>query len=103
MAFKMPEGYALIPGPRANPPNSVLGSEMVAIEHGAAPDLNPQSLDRMRADLRAWAVTTVVVGPMPHRVAMVALFTELLGRVPATQGGVELWTGVAGDSVSPQQ
>jgi hypothetical protein len=103
MAFKMPEGYALIPGPRANPPNSVLGSEMVAIEHGAAPDLNPQSLDRMRADLRAWAVTTVVVGPMPHRVAMVALFTELLGRIPATQGGVELWTGVAGDSVSPQQ
>ena len=100
MAFKMPEGYALIPGPRANPPNSVLGSEMVAIEHGAAPDLNSDSLDRMRADLRAWAVSTVVVGPMPHRETMVALFTELLGRAPATRGGVELWTSVHGGPAS---
>jgi hypothetical protein len=101
MAFKMPEGYALIPGPRANPPNSVLGSEMVAIEHGASPDLNLDSLDRMRADLNTWAVTTVVVGPMPHRVAVVALFTELLGRAPVTRGGVQLWTGVGASS--PQQ
>jgi hypothetical protein len=101
MAFKMPEGYALIPGPRANPPNSVLGSEMVAIEHGTAPDLNPDSLDRMRADLKAWAVTTVVVGPMPHRVAVVALFTALLGGAPVERGGVQLWTGVTASS--PQQ
>ena len=101
MAFKMPEGYALIPGPRANPPNSVLGSEMVAIEHGAAPDLNPDSLDRMRADLNAWAVTTVIVGPMPHRVAVVALFSALLGRAPVERGGVQLWTGVSAGS--PQQ
>jgi hypothetical protein len=101
MAFKMPEGYALIPGPRANPPDSVLGSEMVAIEHGAAPDLNPDSLDRMRADLNAWAVTTVVIGPMPHRVTVVALFTELLGRAPMTRAGVQLWTGVSASS--PQQ
>ena len=104
MAFKMPEGYALIPGPRANPPNSVLGSEMVAIEHGAAADLNPDSLDRMRADLRAWAVTSVVVGPMPHQATMVALFIELLGRAPATRGGVELWTSINGLTAgSPQQ
>ena len=103
MAFKMPEGYALIPGPRANPPNSVLGSEMVAIEHGAAADLNPDSLDRMRADLRAWAVTSVVVGPMPHQVTMVVLFTELLGRAPATRGGVELWTSVNGVTASTRQ
>jgi hypothetical protein len=106
MAFKMPEGYALIPGPRANPPNSVLGSEMVTIEHGDAPDLSPESLDRMRVDLRAWAVSAVVVGPMPHRVTMIALFTELLGRPPATRGGVELWTGVdaaLASSAAPQQ
>jgi hypothetical protein len=100
MAFRMPEGYALIPGPRANPPNSALGSEMVAIEKGAAADLAPDSLDRMRADLRAWSVTTVVVGPMPHRVTMVALFTQLLGRAPATGGGVELWTSVDAGPVS---
>jgi hypothetical protein len=58
----------------------------------------------MRADLRAWAVSTVVVGPMPHQVTMVALFTELLGRAPATRGGVELWTAVNGIiASSPQQ
>lgn len=94
MAFKMPEGYALIPGPRGNPPDSALGSEMVAIEHGELADLGPESLDRMRTDLRAWAVTSVIVGPMPHRATMVALFTELLGHVPTSRGGVELWTDV---------
>jgi hypothetical protein len=58
----------------------------------------------MRADLRAWAVTSVVVGPMPHQATMVALFIELLGRVPATRGGVELWTNVNGLTAgSPQQ
>jgi hypothetical protein len=47
------------------------------------------------ADLRAWHVRAVVVGPMDRgHDAMVALFTDLLGCAPSRQGGVELWPSV---------
>jgi hypothetical protein len=92
--FTMPEGYALVPGPRASPPDSVLGSEMAAIEVSGLGPLDPASLDQMRRDLHDWRVQSVVVGPMPHRADMVRLFASLLGREPQSVAGVQLWQGV---------
>ena len=94
MVFKMPEGYALIPGPRASPPATALGAEMAAVEKGAPPDLAADSLERMRRDLKDWRVQAVALGPMAHREEMVALFTRLLGRGPRALGGVQFWSDV---------
>jgi hypothetical protein len=48
----------------------------------------------MAADLQAWRVHAIVVGPMAHRDRMIALFTELLGRPPEAVDGVLLWRHV---------
>ena len=93
-AFTMPEGYALVPGPRASPPDSLLGAEMAAIEVSGLGPLDPSSLGQMRRDLQDWRVQSIVVGPMPHRADMVRLFVTLLGREPQNVAGVQLWQGV---------
>lgn len=103
MAFKMPEGYALLPGPRGSPPDSALGSQMAVVELGGTPDLSEPSLARMRTDLRSWGVQAVAVGPMPQRDSMLVLFTSLLGRPPAERGGVAIWTLTVATAPSPER
>ena len=93
-AFKMPEGYAMIPGPRASPPDSLLGAEMAAVERTGLGTLDQASIDQMRRDLQGWRVQTVIVGPMSHRDDMVRLLMTLLGRDAQSVAGVELWQDV---------
>jgi hypothetical protein len=93
MRFRMPEGYAVVPGPSTNPPPTALGTLMVGIEEGASPDVGEALGRQLLADLAGWKVETVIVGPMPHQDEMLRLFTGLLGRPPTPVGGVYLWSG----------
>lgn len=92
MRFRMPEGYGTLPGPSLNPPPTALGDLMIAIDQGApyASMSGPQRV-RLLEDLRRWNVDAVIVGPMDHQGAMVAMFTDLLGRPPEVVDGVDRW------------
>jgi hypothetical protein len=92
MWFRMPEGYGTVPGPSLNAPPTSLGDLMIDIDRGTAyAGVTAQSRRMLLADLRRWKVEAVVVGPMAHRDAMVALFRDLLDRAPDAVAGVYLW------------
>lgn len=101
MRFRMPEGYIYVP-PRAasdvalRPPNSPTQTEMLRVQEGhGLPALNAALRRQLTADLRQWAVQTVIVGPMPHQDQMLALFKWLFHREPDPRGGVYIWWGAA--------
>jgi hypothetical protein len=94
MAFRMPEGYAFVPGPSANPPPSAIGFRMVEIEARGGSTVDPGWRQEMLAKLAAWRVRAVIVGPMAHQADMVAFFTDLLGRPPLERDGVYVFADV---------
>jgi hypothetical protein len=97
MRFRMPEGYAFVPLQTGEatlaPPPSHLGPAMAAIRAGVRPTDLLGDPDRLRylADLARWRVTTVIVGPMQNRPAMVDFMSSLFGQSPQSVGGVEIW------------
>lgn len=94
MPFKMPEGTGTVPGPSIDPPPSLLGAEMIAIDQGAVPTIDPVRRAAWREDLRRWQVDQVVVGPMVNEQTMVRFFVELTGQSPVEIDGVYLWPSV---------
>ena len=92
MRFRMPEAYALLPGPSFSSPPTATGSLMRMIELGEEP---PALTDDLRhqvlGDLAAWKVEAIIVGPMPYRERMIAFFTWLTGATPGQDGGVSIW------------
>src|SRR5438552_1734748 len=92
MRFRMPEAYALLPGPSFSSPPTATGSLMRMIELGEEP---PALTDDLRhqvlGDLAAWKVEAIIVGPMPYRERMIAFFTWLTGATPRQDGGVDIW------------
>jgi hypothetical protein len=93
MRFRMPEAYALLPGPSFSSPPTATGFLMRAIELGDEPP--PALTDDLRrqvvGDLAAWKVQAIIVGPMPHQERMIAFFTWLTGTTPREDGGVYFW------------
>lgn len=95
MRFRMPEGFAWIPGPSYVPHHSSLGDAMAAIaKGGAAPDMTSAARLAFAQDLKTWQVQTVIVGPMGNQDTMVSFFSALFGRQPREEGGVYLWFGL---------
>jgi hypothetical protein len=99
MRFRMPEGYFQGPGPGRTriygPPPSATSALLEEIwSWGTAPPLDAGLRARIGAELRAWGVRDVVVGPMGHQELMAAVMTSLLGRPPERVGGVALWPDV---------
>jgi hypothetical protein len=99
MRFRMPSGYFLQPDPADHashligPMRRPLSQAMIDIYDGQAPPpLTPGLRAALDRDLGYWRVRAVVVGPMPHRDAMVAFLTALLGAPPQEDQGVEFWT-----------
>src|SRR5256714_4799083 len=92
MRFRMPEAYALLPGPSFSSPPTATGSLMRIIELGEEP---PALTDDLRhqvlGDLAAWKVEAIIAGPMPYRERMIAFFTWLTGATPGQDGGVFIW------------
>jgi hypothetical protein len=103
LRFRIPGGYFVGPDPTGRPRYGAnpgpLSGRMARIRSGFRP---PPRLDPVRRaqfvnDLVRWRVGTVVVGPMKRpgaQAAMVAFFTDLLGRRPSSAGGVWVWRDV---------
>jgi hypothetical protein len=95
MRFRMPEGFAWIPGPSYVPHRSALGDSMAGIaKSGTEPAMTSETRLAYAHDLKSWQVQTVIVGPMANQDQMVRFFTDLFGRPPIEQGGVLVWFGL---------
>jgi hypothetical protein len=102
MRYRMPGGYFI--GPRANgrpgysaPPNQ-LAAKLIQLGAGWKPHkLDPYRRLTYSYNLVEWRVQTIVVGPMRdqgRRENTVKMLTELLGRPPSQEGGVDVWWNV---------
>jgi hypothetical protein len=92
MRFAMPSGYAFVPDSAPaflNPPPSASYDLNLAVQGGA----DPSTIDAsgVLLDIQRWKVRTVIVGPMPHQAAMVAILTRTLGAPPARGSDVYMW------------
>jgi hypothetical protein len=102
LRFRMPAGYFVGPLPDGRPhygPNkSPLFGKLSQIAAGrSAPTLDPDARVAYTTDLFHWNVRTVVIGPMhtdQERGNARQMLTELLGRPPSDQGGVDVWWDV---------
>ncbi len=101
MRFAMPEGYVINRAPSGaaeqGPPPSATSTALAAVAAGTARDATASAQSRLRilAELRAWHVSVVVLGPMDrHGAQMRAFLTDLLGAQPADRGGVAVWSSV---------
>jgi hypothetical protein len=95
MQFRMPGGFAVIPGPNGantfNGQPSPLEQALAACEGGAAATNFPAT--DVRAQLRQWHTQAVAVVPAaPGAACATALFTSALGPARPV-GGVLLWSG----------
>jgi hypothetical protein len=100
MWFKMPGGYFVGPDPgggtRHDAPPTTTSVILNRIQRGRRPpELTPELRRRIAADFATWRVASVVLGPMDNREAMAGFLTDLLGRAPATAGGVAVWPEAA--------
>ena len=99
LRFRMPEGYAFVPGPSGDagmrPWPSATQETMLRIQQGRdAPRLTAALRGRIARDLHDWKVGAVIVGPMDHQGEMLRLFRRLLRREPDRVGGVYVWWGI---------
>jgi hypothetical protein len=106
MWFKMPGGYFVGPDPgggaRHDAPPTTTSVILNRIQRGRRPPkLTPELRRRIAADFATWRVASVVLGPMDHREAMAGFLTDLLGRAPATTGGVAVWPEAAVAPAAP--
>jgi hypothetical protein len=96
MWFKMPGGYFVGPDPgggtRHDAPPTTTSVVLNRIQRGRRPpDLTPALRRKISRDFASWRVASVVLGPMDNREAMRGFLSDLLGRPPASTGGVAVW------------
>ncbi len=109
MRFRMPEGYLFVPAPppagsRLLAPPSVTTNALIEARDGRTTAVGDARVRQsIRAELAAWNVRTVVLGPMVNQDAAVALLTWALGRPPEAVGGVYVWWDVDASLTSLRQ
>ncbi|HWM60181.1 MAG TPA: hypothetical protein VNO83_20315 [Pseudonocardia sp.] len=100
MAFAMPGGYFIGPGPNGRayvhgtPTRTGLLFAAVARDGRPRP-VTPQLRQYFADDLARWNVCAAVLGPGPNRDALRAQATALIGREPEAVDGVFLWRDLA--------
>ena len=100
MWFKMPGGYFVGPDPRGgtrhDAPPTTTSVVLNRIQRGRRPpELTPALRRKISRDFASWRVASVVLGPMDNREAMRGFLSDLLGRPPASAGGVAVWPDAA--------
>lgn len=93
--FRMPEGDAFTPGPYLGPHPSFLESALDRLDAGGTVTLTPAVRSMALADIKSFAVTTIVAGPSAGQAAIVEFLTEVEGRGPVDDGGVKVWWTVS--------
>jgi hypothetical protein len=102
MRYRMPGGYFVGPQadgkPRYGAPTNRLGAKLIQLNAGwDVPEMDPYRRLTYTYNLVQWRVRTVVVGPMRdqlRRQNTVTMLTDLLGRPPTREGGVDVWWDV---------
>jgi hypothetical protein len=89
--FRMPEGDAFTPGPYLGPHPSFLESALDQLDSGHAVAVTADVRTSALADIRSFGVTAIVVGPSAGQPAIVEFLTEIEGRPPVEDGGVNVW------------
>jgi hypothetical protein len=101
MAFAMPGGYFIGPGPNGRayvhgaPTRTGLLLQDV-LRDGQARPVTAQLSQDFRADVQRWRACAAVLGPSRHQDALRAQLTALTGREPAAVDGVFLWRDLGG-------
>jgi hypothetical protein len=98
--FRMPGGYFLGPaqdgqayvGGDADPPTAVLLSQVE--QTGTPVVVTPEQRAQAARDLAAWGADQIVLGPSPAEAALRQTVTDLLGRAPQRQVGVDVWANL---------
>jgi hypothetical protein len=96
-SFKIPGGYFLGPaedgqayvGGAADPVTARLLTQVQYT--GQVPVITPADQAQAQADIRAWGADKIVLGPDPSHEALKQTVTALLGQVPVTEDGVDVW------------
>jgi len=92
MRFRMPESYALVPGPSFNSPATATGHVLRLIEEDLGTPALTEDLRRQVLDeLTARKVQAIIVGPMRNQQRILAFVTWLTGTAPQQDGGVFIW------------
>lgn len=104
--YRMPEGYAIVPGPGGtvafDPPSSSTFRVLRMIELSNTVPARSETLRRsVECDLANWQVRTVVVGPMNHEDEAVATISWVVGRAPEYVEGVWVWWHVSPNCAVP--
>lgn len=98
LAYRIPSGYILVPGPGGtasfNAEPSLLEAAFEAFYHGAPdPARTPATRTRVLADLARWHASAIVVADMGAEPGQAAAFvTWALGTQPVRQHGVLVWS-----------
>jgi hypothetical protein len=106
--FKMPGGYFVGPdrggGTRHDAAPTTTSVILNRIHRGRRPPkLTPALRRRIARNFATWRVDSVVLGPMDNREVMSGFLTELLGRPPASAGGVAVWDDATVAPATPRR
>ena len=97
LRFRMSGGYMLVPDAHGHASFAVIpgptAATAIQIEDGLRTS-GPLDVRRVRADLSARRVSTVIVGPMAHQDDVLQLFRDALGAQPVFTNGVAVWQRV---------
>lgn len=96
LSYAMPGGYFIGP---ADDGHAYVGGQPSATgrlfddvrSDGVVPPITSSIRAAFTTDLARWSACAVVLGPSPHRDALRALATALIGRGPEAVDGVYLW------------
>ena len=89
--FRMPEGDAFTPGPYLGPHPSFLESTLDELDAGHPVEMTPEVRAMALADIKSFGVTTIAAGPSPGERAIVEFLTQVEGRAPVDDQGIEVW------------
>jgi hypothetical protein len=94
LRFRMPGGYVLLPSPRGrvfNPTPTPFTIQLAALERGRTTVAKAMAVHGVQQDYRRIHPAAVVLGPCPHRAALMEFISTIVGRSPKNVGGVQLW------------
>jgi hypothetical protein len=95
--YSTPDGYFIAPAPDGRAAIGVQPgpTEQLFVkleDNGLMPAMTPELTESVTAQLDAWGITTVLLGPSQHREEQLQLLTQLLGGPSRTVDDVSIWT-----------